>query len=224
MPNVATETDNTPNGQPDLIGDIVDNAPPPNETVVERIDLFGGSEDSKPADTVAPSVDVPTPQMYGGVQFDPAIHETNEDGTPRLTASGKPRRKRGRGGNKSAASVAAVAPVDYVATGRMITGMFFGLSVNALGKAWEPNPTEAAQIEQQMIRVCESNQWGDLPPTIGLTLAVAVYALPRLPLPETKERMQAWAVHLGLRKPAPQIRTIRSVPNPDTIPNGGTGA
>lgn len=198
-----------PNALESLTDELTENAPTVNETIVSSVLSENNTENSSGegvgesvsptpvASNPAPSTPI-GPKDASGEVFNPALHCTMEDGvTPRYTAKGNFRRRRGAANTSSVSPATTAQMVDYGATGQMLAGLFFGLTTGTLGPDWEPSNDERTQITQATIRYCEANAVEDLPPNIALVLAVSIYAIPRINLPSTKER---FALLLG-RKP-----------------------
>jgi hypothetical protein len=83
-------------------------------------------------------------------------------------------------------------PLDrFSQTGAALAGMLTGGCMMALGSEWKPTPEEMNELTKSFTIYCRSKNFPDLPPGIVLLGAVAMYALPRLSMPETKSRLQA---------------------------------
>lgn len=151
-----------------------------------------------------------------GNPFDPAIHATNADGTPKLTANGKLRKRPGR---KSGDSVGvssksrlggipgASAPVTSAegitheqraqarAAGVSAANALITLGVALGGDEWQPivnheqGIDERAQLENAFGAYFEAKGLRDIPPGVALTIAVGAYALPRFTRPKTQKRV-----------------------------------
>lgn len=156
-----------------------------------------------------------------GRPFDPALHEVNDDGTPRVGSRGKILCKRGRGssnfsgapGAKSTfkpkaagASGPAPVPVDpearIQATATVTAQMVFLLGQTLGGPEWAPREVIETP-DGSKVKVDERGMmqtaWADyyraagiveIPPWMGLAIALGGYALPRFTMPETKSRYQ----------------------------------
>lgn len=201
----------------DILEPVVDAEPSPREDVINAINsktvepdntANGGNESNYGANPIG---------NQSGDIFNPAIHESNPDGTPRLTADGKYRKKRGRKSgtnNSSNAKPASGNPnttnatdgnpqtsVDYTGMAAMICTVTFGTLSMALGEHWKPSQAEADQIQQQTAKVMEHYGMSDIPPVVGLCIVVGIYAIPRALHPETKKHLQQLGVIAPDRKP-----------------------
>lgn len=146
-----------------------------------------------------------------GVSFNPDLHEVDADGNPRLTTSGKLRRKRG---NKSGSKIngeneplnipgkpGAVSPSLEAA--KATAGAIFTLGTTIGGDEWQPinDPQSGTNEYANMVDVWneyyKSKGVKDIPPGIALSIAVIGYVTPRLFMPKTKSRLsraKAWLV------------------------------
>lgn len=216
-----------------VIADLIENEPTVNETVVEALTQSSVESEAK-HESVATENERNKNVSPTMEPFDPAIHEVNADGTPRLTAKGGFRRKRGRktgsngnvgtSGPKTAPSSDSASvnsetrTVDFTQTGKFLAGLLFGTCQGVFDQdEWEPGPDERLQIETSFVNFCQANQWGDLPPGIALTLCVGLYAIPRINMPKTRERMSDMMIAMGMRKKVKN--TAQSQPNPNPNPN-----
>lgn len=128
-----------------------------------------------------------------GRSFDPAIHATDDQGNPRLTKAGKLRKRPGRGsGGKSA------GPQQHKVSrelGRTTAETIFYVSQAAFGEEWAPvyKPTQGIDERAQMIEAWaayyEATGTTEVPPWVGVAIAMGCYALPRLNQPKTKTRI-----------------------------------
>lgn len=145
-----------------------------------------------------------------GQAFNPAIHAVNADGSPRKTTRGAWALKRGRKGGPAPAP-AAVSKGGIVipggtpqqsakeqesrAAGVGAANLFFALCFGLGGPEWAPRIDEKAGVNEKLMLESAtadyfaSREWSDLPPGLALTAALAMYALPRLSMPQTKSRV-----------------------------------
>jgi len=190
-----------------VTNEIVENEPRVREEIVEK--LQGEATATDPVSAPSESPATPTNTSRQTVDsFNPEIHETNGDGTPRLTKDGKYRRKRGRKGasNPQATVIDPPTPkpsVDYRGLAAFLCTVGFSATEKALGEHWKPLPEERQQIESATAKYAESQGWDDLPPGIVLLIAVGMYAMPRIPHPETKARLSRIGQSLGIIKVKP---------------------
>jgi len=229
----------------ELINDMVEKEPTINE---EIIDAISKKEESGPIEGESKAEPNPVPQSSSNVvvqnsAFDPSIHEVDGNGNPRLTKDGKFRRKRGRANvnkstNESGIGVSSGGidskPVgmDFTATGKMFAGiMFGGFQAVFDSEEWEPNNSERSQIENATVKYCESQNIADIPPGIALVLCVGMYALPRLAMPNTREKLKKYGRMVGIVKPEMKqtqpiqpITPISNIVHTNGIPVGNKNA
>lgn len=206
--------------------------PTVNEEVVQKLQE-SNQTDTGESGTVKPETPVSSiPQSSAQSvpvreEFNPAVHESNPDGTPRLTADGKYRRKRGRKSNSpksantatvSAQAVPQTPNIDYRGTAVLLSSLVFNGSVAVFGPAWEPSQAEREQIENAATRYCESQDISDIPPGIALLLCMGMYAVPRLSDSQTKEKLRSIGESLGIVRPKPKVVQNESAPVADTKP------
>lgn len=141
-----------------------------------------------------------------GEPFDPNKHHTNSDGSPRLTSTGKLRRKTGIGAGATsksiigtAVSASGMSPHEEAsarAGGEVAAAMTIQACMLAFGDEWSPVVDESTGRNEQ---VHMSKAFGDyfvakdikdIPPGWALAIALTGYALPRFTQPKTKTRFQ----------------------------------
>ena len=141
------------------------------------------------------------------VGFNPEIHATNEDGTPRTKKDGSFALKRGR---KSGAvlpsgesalpdaptpvsnKVEAAKKINYKALGKVYAGIFIGGTASIIGPEWNPaNKEEQANLENAFSAYAESTGAQDLPPGLALVMTVAMYGAARLQHENTRSKFAA---------------------------------
>lgn len=81
------------------------------------------------------------------------------------------------------------APADSATCASNLCDTFFAIAAALLGDAWTPADAEATEIKRSLTRYFDVNGSIDLPPGVALSLAVGTYALPRMLMPETRERV-----------------------------------
>lgn len=188
----------------EIVSDIVSNEPRVNEAVVQALndERSQETETSGSVSTDNPSSTTPTDN---GPVFDPSIHETNPDGTPRLTKDGKPRRKRGtkpKNGYQGhtqqqpqPGQVEGLKASDFKQSAGLVAGMMFMAGQAVFGPAWKPADEEKIAIEDAFARYFEAKGFDDIPPGLALIMAIGVYAGPRLAMDETThERLRAMGI------------------------------
>jgi hypothetical protein len=141
---------------------------------------------------------------YSG--FNPSIHAANPDGSPRLKASGEFALKRGRGA-KSA--IAASARGNVAGTGtvgvlektttinldeaaRQSANMIINVCVWTLGdEVGRPfDKSEADGLKLSFRNYYETRGVPEIPPEVGLLMALTSYVAPRLYHEKSKPRLQ----------------------------------
>jgi hypothetical protein len=211
----------------DITDDLISGEPTVREEIVSRLEEKNKeSEQAENAETSGFSFQSSgnsndTSPKVSQSGFDPSIHETNADGTPRRTKNGDFRRKRGRRGNGTNGSGThdsntsqtpndtgnASTTVNYTQMGEMFAGMLFSTCVATFGNKWEPKAEERSNITNATARYCESVGMQDIPPGIALVLCVGMYALPRFNDPETKAKIRDIGESMGI------VRRVKKVPN-----------
>jgi len=155
------------------------------------------------------------PADKAGTRFDPALHATNDDGSPKLTATGAYAKKRGRkaggpalstmpasgpkpgipGASAEALATAAQAQAARSA-GIQAAQLVFAVGVIFGGDEWQPRTDaktgldERAMMEGAMGEYFVSQGKTDIPPGIALTFCMLAYAAPRFAMPKTQSRVQ----------------------------------
>lgn len=145
-----------------------------------------------------PAGDGPTDRF--GRPFDPGMHSTNLDGTPRLTLAGKLRVK--RGGTASRSSVPPGAqpsePVpdvqpDYAGMARLVVQSFIASTCMLGGDEWKPDDNdEKAALESAWEAYLRAKGVNDLPPGLILAIGMGTYSMKRFQRVETRTRLSAW--------------------------------
>lgn len=144
--------------------------------------------------------------------FDPAIHATNPDGTPKATAKGGWAKKRGRKPGTAATASTTPAPAQAgnsptVSDGpkidnRIAAKMLAGCSVAGLtmvfGPEWDTDDkNEQKALVDSIEAYLEATGGMDASPAVGLLFSYGAYAMPRLTMPETQSRLKRFASWLG---------------------------
>ena len=147
---------------------------------------------------------------YSG--FDPSIHASNKDGTPKFKADGSFALKRGRkpggaisdplpatGANPEATaqspsnidtSKPEAPKVDYTGLGKVYAGLFIGAGVGLIGAEWNPvDADERKRLETAFSMYTKSTNAVDLPPGWALLFALGIYSANRLPHPNTQSKL-----------------------------------
>ena len=178
----------------------------PRETSDVETDLLG--------DSVQTSVQQAVNQWIG---FDPSIHSTMPDGTPRFRVDGGYALKRGKGGRKSAdvgtmpTGVPDPTPhvsretADVIGSGPMVQGaaaamsnkqtaVFLVASVTgilsrAIGPEWAAEKDEQKGLNGAVETYLDAKGGLQITPEMGLVLALSAYAVPRLATENTQSKL-----------------------------------
>lgn len=140
-----------------------------------------------------------------GIPFDPQIHETESDGSPKLTLGGKLRRKRGKGATnvesyvlqKSQEQEKAKAVQSRrmaVAAATEMTqqlGKFVGGEAASFIKNDEYGVDERANIFHAYDAYFEAKNINDFPPGVALTLALGGYGIRVMATEPAKNRSKS---------------------------------
>ena len=141
------------------------------------------------------------------VGFDPALHLTNPDGTPRLTKKGAYMRKRGPANGSSpksktgdadlfAGTVTAPAPASAAAqlNNRAVAAMLVttctALAEKVIGPEWKAEKDESKALTDAARVYLDSIGGVEISPGAALAIAVVGYSLPRLAVPNTQTKLQ----------------------------------
>jgi hypothetical protein len=138
--------------------------------------------------------------QHAPTNFDPSIHATNEDGSPKYRADGVTlAMKRGRkGAQKTSVETGHIEnkPIrkqptvdSSAATATMIVGMMEGLAVSAIGDEWAMIPEEKMLQESAWANYLRASGYGDLPPGVLLLCVTAGYVAPRLKHQNTRGKI-----------------------------------
>lgn len=220
-------------GGPDATTDDQDGVTGDASTVQEN------SEDAAPTerDPVIVSGDDPEIAAHHAAlyaKFDPNIHATNEDGTPKLTPKGRLAKKRGRdkaaGSFNAAASVSRpgsangisgapstgtdapipINPAVYKAAGQAAATITIGSCTMLLGPAWHLDPRKPEEADEYKTMsgayadYFKATGITDISPGWILALVLTGYAMPRFQDPVTLSRFQR--IGLALRNVWQRIR------------------
>ena len=219
-----------------LADDLVNNMPEPQEhAIAEEASKLGASETepTKKAGTVADG-----PRDTKGNSFDPALHQTNPDGSPKLSPKTgrlmKRRAPRDRkssvaqpdaplqgGGEATQIKMAATATVESIGMlGRMLGGEEW-----AFVRSVEHSIDEKAAGIDAFTQYYTSKGVTDVPPGVIITIWALSYIGPRMAMPQTKSRFNlavAWVKNKLSRKKAP-AKSATSEPDHQTDNLGPIG-
>jgi hypothetical protein len=180
-----------------LVQETIEHMPRVNETIIENLSSKEKDDNPVQSDSASNVGNESTNSNAENVSFDPAIHEVNADGTPRKTADGKYRKKRGRRSGNTAStpnsnpSTPKPPPVDYTGLAHMALNMVFGATAMFLGPHWKPSTDEYNEIHKQAVATLEYYEMPVIPPPIALAIVVGMYGLPRWFDPRTQQTLDA---------------------------------
>lgn len=130
---------------------------------------------------------------HGNV-FDPNVHATDDHGNPKLTKTGKFRKKRGANqGDNSRINIPrpqSELSVDVAHASMAVTALFITGGQMFFGEEWKPE-SEAEQnaLNKAFYDYFKAKGLGDLPPGVALACALGMYTSKRLAKPTTSQRI-----------------------------------
>lgn len=143
--------------------------------------------------------------------FDPLTHAVNPDGTPKRKVDGSFALKRGRKSgaapttNSAPAQVAETPTINVDEASRQSCNMLINGAVLLFGEQWAPQDKEEAKgLQISFKNYFEARGVPNVPPEIGLAVAVLAYSLPRLTHEKTVSRftvlkMRAYEIWSAIR-------------------------
>ena len=143
--------------------------------------------------------------------FDPLTHAVNPDGTPKRKVDGSFAMKRGRKSGAAPTTSSAPAQVEQTPTinvdeaSRQSCNMLINGAVLLFGEQWAPQDKEEAKgLQVSFKNYFEARGVPNVPPEIGLVVAVLAYSLPRLTHEKTVSRftvlkMRAYEIWSAIR-------------------------
>ena len=146
--------------------------------------------------------------------FDPLTHAVNPDGTPKRKVDGSYALKRGRKSGALPSPNSTVSPQAQVAqtptinvdeASRQACNMLVNGAVVLLGEQWAPvDKEEAKGLQTSFKNYFEARGVPNVPPEIGLAVAVLAYSLPRITHEKTVSRftvikMRAFEIWSAIR-------------------------
>ena len=201
---------------------------PPDQSNTDTATSSGTANEFKFSESSAPET------------FNPSIHETDENGRPVFNAKGGYRKKRGRkpgfspssssskntgkaGQNESVSAsngTGTDSMPDYSATGKILAGLFFGVTTSMIGPEWEPSVSENENITNATVRYCEAMEISDIPPGIALLLCVGMYAAPRFQHPNTRAKLRSAMESVGVVKKKNPLKDVKPEDMPSPVSSG----
>ena len=169
----------------------VENKPEPTEIPQEEVPIE--VEQTNRMDT-----EVSRDRDIKGTVFDPAIHSTDATGRPLKNLTGTFRKKRGRrpGVSQSPDKLkSGEISVGSMQSGRATAEFVFALGTGLGGEEWQPKRDQRTGLNESEFmtmswaRYYETSEHKDLPPWLGVCVAMSIYVLPRLMMPKTKGRI-----------------------------------
>jgi len=223
------------NFEQDLASDLVENMPEPQEHAIleeqEKLKASGGEPAKKPG-TVSDG-----PRDPQGNSFDPAKHQSNSDGTPKLSPKTgrlmklrKPRAARSSvaqpdaplqgGGEAVQTRMAATATIESIGMlGRMLGGEEW-----AFVRSVEHGIDEKASGIDAFDQYYTAKGVTDIPPGVIIAIWALSYIGPRLAMPTTKSRMQlgwAWVKNkVSRNKKGPESVAEANIPQHPPVGGG----
>lgn len=135
-----------------------------------------------------------------GDLFDPDIHAVDANGQPVKTKTGKFAKKRGRKtGETTKPNTGQIAAVQTSKQlGRATAFMIFSSGQALFGEEWKPIKDKDRGIDEETTMIDAWSEYylltgkKDLPPWAGISVVCCAYALPRLSMPKTQERLSGF--------------------------------
>jgi hypothetical protein len=143
--------------------------------------------------------------------FDPLTHAVNPDGTPKRKVDGSFAMKRGRKSgavptiSNAPTQVAQTPTINVDEASRQACNMLVNGAVLMLGEQWAPvDKDEAKGLQTSFKNYFEARGVPNVPPEIGLVVAVLAYSLPRITHEKTVSRftvlkMRAFEIWSAIR-------------------------
>lgn len=193
-------------GLSDVLDDLLGSAPEPTSLGDQIIAGEGGEV---PGDSTGSNAFSNTAILTDrdGRAFDPSVHESNADGSPRLTSDNRLRRKRGRGASgasvapsydetdlatKDGAKLPRVVAVKHARDTVNLVVTFgqsvFGEVMTPMTKAQTGGLDEREYLVEKWADLYEQRGAINLPPELSVLIAMAGYVMPRFQHPEVKEK------------------------------------
>lgn len=180
----------------DLANELAGEAPEPQPHAIEQAQAEAVAQQGRDSN---------------GIDFNPAIHAANADGSPKKTVKGAFAMKRGRPAGKATGAQPAakvIIPGGAGTTAPTLTkeqlarrggagaaALLLVMGVGLGGEEWQPRRDEKSGLDEKAMLECAfgdyfvANNMADLPPGWALTAAIGMYALPRFGMPKTQSRL-----------------------------------
>jgi len=130
-----------------------------------------------------------------GLPFDPKIHETNPDGTARVTSNGFCRLKRGNKGIKNISSqspqtqtTSETSPIENE-SGKMAAELWEANGVMVFGEDWRATPEEKSVLTETFALYLKSKNIKDIPAGWLLAIILTHYTVKRMAKPTIREKI-----------------------------------
>jgi hypothetical protein len=134
--------------------------------------------------------------------FDPLLHAVNPDGTPKRKVDGSYAMKRGRKSG-AAPSTSSAAPASVEVTintdeaARQSCNMLINGAVLLFGEQFEPrDKAEAEGLKTSFKNYFDARGVPNVPPEVGLAVALLAYSLPRITHEKTVSRFSTIKLRL----------------------------
>jgi len=143
--------------------------------------------------------------------FDPLLHAVNPDGSPKRKVDGSYAMKRGRKSgavpttNSAPAQSAQTPTINVDEASRQACNMLVNGAVLLMGEQWAPvDKDEAKGLQTSFKNYFEARGVPNVPPEVGLVVAVLAYSLPRITHEKTVSRftvlkMRAFEIWSAIR-------------------------
>lgn len=146
--------------------------------------------------------------------FDPSKHEVTTDGAPVLTPTGrfkkKPKRQAQEATKVDAPATENAAPqtpasparkrqvrVTSDQTASMVLNFCVGGMASVVGPEWDfQSPEEATSLKAAASAYLEAKNAGQMSPEMMLLLAIGAYSLPRVAVPNTRQKFKIILKHV----------------------------
>lgn len=188
----------------DPMADVIGQMPEPSEFAdqiqapgADTLNIGGDDDDASDFNFETPgehkSESSGASPTSGPETFNPEIHCVNEDGTPRLTKSGKFRRKRGKANATPTPSLVDVDPARMAnakAAAQVSIACTFLAGQIAFGPEGAPQGDEPAQMETAYTQFYYlSEKPVNIPPWLPVLMVTSIYCAKRMAIVEPRNRV-----------------------------------